>query len=460
LTVAPTVVWWPRAATAVPPEREDVRGAWVSLFAASLACLAGTASATTITVATGSVGRELQVLRQELDQFTARTGIEVAISSTSDSPLGTFGQYQRWLSGRNPEIDVYRMDITWAPQLARHLVDLAPGFAGLAATKLPALIKAVTVEDSLVALPYSADLPALYYRKDLLAKYHREVPTTWAELAATAAVVMRGERLAGQNGMWGYVFPGGVSEDLICNALEWVASNGGGSIVEDDGAISVDNVQAILAVEVAETWVGTISPPEVVDYTPIQSLKQWLSGQSVFARDWHDVIGFSEAPDSAIKGTVGVAELPRGDHGDKPAATLGGWSLAISRYSTHRDEAGALVRFLASAEAEKAYEVGALGRLPATAALYDDPEVAMAQPEIGTFKRILAHAVLRPAATTGEAYGRVSIDFAVAINRSLRQDAFAEDFLQSYRHNLEFMKAAGWRPTTPRGQLGDTAPSR
>jgi len=52
----------------------------------------------------------------------------------------------------------------------------------------------------------------------------------------------------------------------------------------------------------------------------------------------------------------------------------------------------------------------------------------------------------------------VSSDFATAMNLSLRRAAFAEDFIQSYRHDLQFMQAAGWNPNSPRGQIGDTAP--
>src|SRR5262249_21397991 len=138
--------------------------------------------------------------------------------------------------------------------------------------------------------------------------------------------------------------------------------------------------------------------------------------------------------------------------------TLGGWRLGVSRFSTHRDEAIALVRFLASEEAEKTFEVGALGHLPAIAALYDNADLVQARPDIATYKRMLPDLVVRPSVQTRDAYGRVSASFAVAINRSLRRDAFAEDFLQSYRHELEAMARIGWKPTVARGQGGDSPP--
>src|SRR5256885_2851956 len=50
----------------------------------------------------------------------------------------------------------------------------------------------------------------------------------------------------------------------------------------------------------------------------------------------------------------------------------------------------------------------ALGHLPAIAALYEDPEVAKARPEIAAYKRMLPDLVVRPSAQTRDAYGRVS----------------------------------------------------
>src|SRR4051812_513789 len=219
----------------------DVKRRWSPLLTAALGLLATAASAETITIATASTGRELGVLRQELDQFAARTGITVAIASTGDLPISQFDQYQRWLSNRNDKIDVYRMDITWPPQLARHLVDLTSAAADIAGAEIAPVVEAETVNGALLALPYFADAGALYYRKDLLAKYHLPVPATWAELETTAATVMKGERASGDSRMWGYVFPGAASEELAANGLEWVAGNGGGRIVESDGTISIDN---------------------------------------------------------------------------------------------------------------------------------------------------------------------------------------------------------------------------
>ena len=51
--------------------------------------------------------------------------------------------------------------------------------------------------------------------------------------------------------MWGFVFQGKAYEGLTCNALEWVDSFGGGTIVDADGKITIDNPKAAEALDLA-----------------------------------------------------------------------------------------------------------------------------------------------------------------------------------------------------------------
>ncbi|MCB1330880.1 MAG: ABC transporter substrate-binding protein, partial [Maritimibacter sp.] len=86
--------------------------------------LASTAVAADLTIVHGSVGRDQEVLRSQLDKFEAETGNTVTIVSMPESTTDQFGQYKLWLSAQSADIDVYRMDVIWAPQLAEHFVDL------------------------------------------------------------------------------------------------------------------------------------------------------------------------------------------------------------------------------------------------------------------------------------------------------------------------------------------------
>src|SRR5581483_1477278 len=162
------------------------------------------------------------------------------------------------------DVDVYQLEDQWVPQLADHFVDLGKAAAGVVGDHFPSLIEGQTVDGRLVAMPLFADAPALFYREDLLKKYGKPVPRTWAALGSTAKEIMDGERAAGNRQMWGFVFQGNAYEGLTCDALEWVASNGGGRIVEADGTITIDNKKASEAIDRAAKWVGTIAPEGVL----------------------------------------------------------------------------------------------------------------------------------------------------------------------------------------------------
>src|SRR5690606_33444534 len=123
-----------------------------------------------------------------------------------------------------------------------------------------------TVEGRLVAMPWFTDAGLLYYRADLLVRHGERVPETWEELAAIAGRIQRAERAAGNDRLWGFVWQGRAYEGLTCNALEWIASYGGGRIVDDEGRITVANPRAVEALRVASSWVGAISPRGVLNY--------------------------------------------------------------------------------------------------------------------------------------------------------------------------------------------------
>ena len=162
------------------------------------------------------------------------------------------------------------------------------------------------------------------------------------------------EREAGNKDMWGFVFQGNAYEGLTCDALEWVKSNGGGQIIEPDGTISINNPQAAAAIDMAKGWVGTISPPGVLAYQEEEARGVWQTGNAVFMRNWPYAYSLGNGDDFAVKGKFDVATLPAGaGEGARSAATLGGWNLAVSKYSKNPDAAIELVKWIASPEMQK-----------------------------------------------------------------------------------------------------------
>ncbi|MBJ7554904.1 ABC transporter substrate-binding protein [Marinomonas spartinae] len=425
-----------------------MKKAW-QLINSSLLCLSimasttGSAHAAKVVLASGAVGKDIEVLKKLVKPWEQRTGNTLAVLPMPSSTTDQFSQYRLWLAAGNPDIDVYQTDVTWAPQLADNFVDLTPYTKDIVAQNFPSIIASQTTNGRLVALPIFTDAPALYYRKDLLEKYHKAVPKTWQELTATAKYIQTKERETGHPDMWGFVWQGSAYEGLTCNALEWIKSYGGGQIVEADGTISINNPKAVAALNMAKSWIGNISPEGVLAYKEEESRGVWQTGNAVFMRNWPYAYALGNGDDSAIKNKFGIAPLPSGGGNNKSAATLGGWNLAVSKYSKHKEAAISLVKFLASKEVQK-YRALHSSNLPTIISLYDDQDINQQEPFIAQWKNVFLHAVPRPSAPTKIKYNEVSSKFFSAVHDTLAGSGSAKDNLELLEYELQTLKGNHW----------------
>ena len=411
--------------------------------AAIVATLGAPVAAEEIFYVSGAVGNAVENFKTLVKPWEESTGNTVTMVPMPASTSDQFAQYRLWLAAGTADIDLYQTDVIWAPQLAEHFLDLTDVAKDLAPTHFPSIIQSQTVNGKLVALPIFTDAPALYYRKDLLDKYKVAVPTTWAELTVAAQAVQDGERAAGKPDFHGFVWQGNAYEGLTCNALEWVKSFGGGQIVEPDGTISINNEKAVMALETVKGWVGTISPAGVLAYQEEEARGVWQTGNAAFMRNWPYAYGLGNSDDSAVKGLFGVTTLPVGAAGDTSAATLGGWNVAVSKYSAHPDAAISLAMYLAGPEAQKQRAI-AETNLPTIVALYDDADIAAAAPIIPQWKDVFLNAVPRPSAPTLGKYNEVSAKFWSAVHETLSGNGTAAENLELLEADLTELKGDAW----------------
>jgi trehalose/maltose transport system substrate-binding protein len=411
--------------------------------AAMLAVLGAPAMAEELFYVSGAVGNAVENFKALVKPWEESTGNTVTLVPMPASTTDQFGQYRLWLAAGATDIDLYQTDVIWAPQLADHFVDLTEAAKDLAPQHFPSIIESQTVNGKLVALPIFTDAPALYYRKDLLDKYGKTPPKTWAELTETAQMIQDAERAEGKKDLWGFVWQGNAYEGLTCDALEWVKSHGGGQIVEPDGSISINNPNAVAALEQAKSWVGTISPDGVLAYQEEEARGVWQTGNAVFMRNWPYAYTLGNGDDSAVKGLFGVTTLPVGKEGDTSAATLGGWNVAVSKYSKHQEAAISLALYLAGPEAQKQRAINE-SNLPTIIALYDDADIAAAQPIIPQWKDVFLNAVPRPSAPTLGKYNEVSAKFWSAVHNTLSGEGSAAENLELLEVELTDLKGSGW----------------
>jgi trehalose/maltose transport system substrate-binding protein len=397
-------------------------------------------------------------LNEELAQFTQQTGIRVEFLPAPETAAEQLATFRKLLEGGAKAPDVYGIDVIWPGVLADNLLDLRAYIPEQEIqAHFPELIANNTVNGRLVALPANLNEGFLFYRVDLMRKYgYRAPPKTWEELEVMARRIQSGERANGNKDFWGFVWEGAPSEALTCNALEWQVSEAGGTILEENGRLTVDNPQSIRAWDRAARWVGSISPPEVVAFKEWDAGNMWQAGKAAFLRSWASEYIADRAPSCLIRDRFDIAPLPSG--AARMAATLGGSGFGVSRHSPHLSEAVMLVRFLCSRE-EQVRRCRNTADAPSISELYDEPEFLAGNPQ---FLRILEvfrkGVVLRPSRAAGKMYPDVSRAYWEAVHAVLTRKKSAKraaDELQgelermlkipAVRANAEFDKAAAQR---------------
>ncbi len=234
------------------------------------------------------------------------------------------------LEAGSRDFDVFAIDVIWVAEFAkagwlRELTALLPEAERTAFFSGP--VEAVTVDGRVYAIPWFIDAGVLYYRKDLLAQYGFEPPRTWGQLVRIAHDIR-----SRQPDMYGFVWQGKQYEGLVCNALEYLWSNGGD--VLRAGKVVIDSPENREALRVMVDLVRTygVTPELVTTATEEPSREIFGRGNAVFLRNWPYAWRLFEQEGSAVKGKVGMTVLPHFPR-RKSAATLGGWQLAVNKYS-------------------------------------------------------------------------------------------------------------------------------
>lgn len=388
-----------------------------------------------LTISCGSVGQDFEVCKRLTDAWATKTGNKVKLYTVPNSSTDILALFRQQFGAGSSDLDVIMVDVVWPGVLKNHLTDLTQYSNGAEKNHFPAIVANNTIDGKLLAMPWFTDAGVLYYRKDLLEKYKLPVPTTWEDLTSSAKKIQDAERAAGSKEMQGFVFQGKAYEGLTCDATEWVNSYGGGSFIEADGKISANNEKAAKALDMAASWVGTISPKSVLNGAEEEARGIFQNGNAVYMRNWPYAWSLSQKDDSKVKGKVGVAALPKGGADGKSAAALGGWQLAVPKYSKHPKEAADLVMFLTSKEVQKQRAIEASYN-PTIPELYKDADVLKAAPFFGDLFNVFTNAVARPSTVTGDKYNEVSASIWNAAASVLNGKAKGADAVKKLEEDL------------------------
>jgi multiple sugar transport system substrate-binding protein len=338
-----------------------------------------------------------EVWQSILADFEARhPGIKVVQEVGPHSSTEFHDLVTQKLRNRDPEMDVFFMDVIWPAEFAAAGWTLPlDQFFSVERQKefIVAPIQANSYAGQIYGVPVFVDAGMLYYRKDLLDKYTLRPPQTWPELVRQAKLVLAQES---DPYLTGYSAQFKQYEGLVCNMMEFIMSNGAALWNEHTLQSTLDDAKAKAAVRfVRDQIIGAISHRGVLAYQEPESLALFTQGKAVFHRNWPYAWEVANDPQrSKIAGKVGLLPLPA-FHGQKSVATLGGWQFGISRFSRHPQLAWQFVEHMTSSETQKRIALYT-GRGPARKALYRDPEILKKNPQFESQYETFVLATPRP----------------------------------------------------------------
>jgi trehalose/maltose transport system substrate-binding protein len=365
-------------------------------------------------------------------RFKKDTGISVKVIPHPAASDASYSQLARAFASKSSAYDVMMIDVVWPGAFAPYLVNLKPKLAKESRAHVAGIIQNDTIGGKLVAMPWFGDYGILYYRTDLLRKYgYSGPPKTWSELFRMAAKIQAGEKKDNDN-FSGFVFQGNAYEGLTCDALEWIASAGGGHFI-DGGKVTIDNKRARTILDAMRAQIGKITPKNVTSFQEGEAHTAFVSGNAAFMRNWPYAYSIGQGADSKVKGKFSVTVLPHGADG-KSVGTVGGWQLAVSKYSKHKGAAIEFLRYATSAAVER-YNAIAYSLVPTRVAVTKDKAVVKANPYL---KPAIASVprVTRPAKFLKGKYNAGSKVIYQGINQIL-QGQSASRVLPSIKSRLE-----------------------
>ena len=219
-----------------------------------------------ITFVGDSVGNSHKRDLMLAQRFTKDTGIKVNVVPHPAASDASYSQLARAFSSKSDSIDVAMIDAIWPGAFAPYLVDLKPEARrqqaklhsaghrpeqhGRRQARRDAVVR--RLRDAL--LPHR---PAAEVRHPSRRRPGRAV--------AMAKKIQDGRAAANPN-FCGFVFQGNAYEGLTCNALEWLASSGGGQIIEQRQGHDQQPEGGRRSSNLMRGWVGTITPRGVTTY--------------------------------------------------------------------------------------------------------------------------------------------------------------------------------------------------
>lgn len=313
-------------------------------------------------------------------------------------------QLVRRLGAEDPSIDIVGMDVIWTGEFANAgWVEEWKGPLKQQVTErvFSNVIETASFEKKLYAAPFNTNTQLLWYRKDLVPK----PPRTWDEMIDQA------EKLGPGNSGTIQVQANRYEGFMVwANAL---IESAGTPILSGPETVDLKQgpTEKALAV-MGRLASSSAAPPSLSTSDEDSSRLAFEAGESAFMTNYTFAYASAQAEAPEIGKEMGYARFPRVDPKRPSKPPLGGFNLAVSSFSKHKDVAFDAAACLANSKSQMtATELDGLP--PSRSDLYSTKTVTEAFPGFAQLvKKSIEESGPRP---TTPAYQDVSL----ALQRSL-----------------------------------------
>ncbi|MEJ3750649.1 ABC transporter substrate-binding protein [Actinomycetes bacterium KLBMP 9797] len=297
-------------------------------------------------------------------------------------------QMVRRLAAEDDGMDVLGLDITWTQEFAS--ADWILEWTGAHKAEaergtLAGPLESASYDGKLYAAPKNTNVQLLWYRTDLVP----QPPRTWDEMIQQAL------DLKAQGKPYQVITMGAQYEGLVVLYNTLVAS-AGGHIIDDEGTKAEMDAGAVRALEILHRFATAgVTSPSFTNTIEDNARLEFQAGNSAFELNWPFVYPAmqGDAPDLAAK--VRWARYPGVDAATPSKVTIGGFNLAVSKYSKHPEESFEAALCIRDAEHQKFSAIND-GVPPTIESVYADPEMTKAYPMKDEILAELRDAANRP----------------------------------------------------------------
>jgi len=208
-------------------------------------------------------------------------------------------------------------------------------------------------------------------------------------------------------------------EGLFTNWPAFTNGNGVG-FYDANGNVAVNSPENIATTQYMVDLLHTYhyAPDSILSMKPDDARTLFQQGRAAFLMVQDFVYAPLNAADSPVAGKVDFTRIPYfAAHPDAHSTAMGGWFLGINPNSEHKEAPAKFLSFFAGYDQELAATVED-SRAPTLPAVYTDPAMAKAA-VLTKLGEDFKFGVVRPSATTGNKYPKVSEIMQLAITNAL-----------------------------------------